>query len=254
MGVAIVTGASSGIGKQFAIELSKRNDITQIWSIARKVEQLDELKKQCGDKIFPVVCDLTNEADIEKYAAQLNELKPNVTLLINCAGYAKFGTYKDISLDVVVNMVDLDVIAVIKMTRLTLPFMGKGARIMNIASAAAFQPLPGINVYAASKAFVLNYSRALNCELKDADISVTAVCPGWTKTNFNKVAESGGNKNEVTNFMFSTTPQFVVEKSLSATDKRKSVCTPGVFPTVQRFFAKILPVSWTISIWNKMRK
>lgn len=254
MGVAIVTGASSGIGKQFAIELSKRNDITQIWSIARKVEQLDDLKKQCGDKIFPVVCDLTNEADIDKYSTQLNELKPDVTLLINCAGYAKFGTYKDISLDVAVNMVDLDVIAVIKMTRLTLPYMGKGARIINIASAAAFQPLPGMNVYAASKAFVLSYSRALHCELKGADISVTAVCPGWTKTNFNKVAESGGNKNEVTNFMFSTTPQFVVEKALNAADKRKCVCTPGAFPTVQRFFAKILPVSWTISIWDKMRK
>lgn len=254
MGVAVVTGASSGMGKQFAIELSKRADITQIWSIARKVEQLDELKKQCGDKIVPVECDLTNEADIEKYAAELSNQKPEVTLLVNCAGFAKFGTYNDIPLDTAVNMVNLDVIAIIKMTRLTLPFMPSGSRVINIASTAAFQPLPGMNVYAASKAFVLSYSQALYCELKDKNISVTAVCPGWTKTNFNKVAESGASSKEVTNFMFATTPQFVVEKSLKAAEKRKPVCTPGAFPTVQRFFAKILPVSWTISIWNKMRK
>ena len=254
MGVAVVTGASSGMGKQFAIELSKRTDITQIWSIARKTEQLDELRAQCGEKIIPVECDLTNEADIEKYAAQLEAQKPDVTLLINCAGFAKFGTYADIPLDTAVDMVNLDVIAIIKMTRLTLPFMKSSARIINIASTAAFQPLPGMNVYAASKAFVLSYSQALYCELKPREISVTAVCPGWTKTNFNKVAESGTKNKEVTNFMFQTTPEFVVEKSLKAAQKRKPVCTPGAFPTVQRFFAKILPVSWTISIWNKMRK
>lgn len=254
MGVAIVTGASSGMGKEFAIELAKRKDISEIWSIARKVEQLNELKKQCGDKIVPVECDLTNAADVDKYASQLAQKKPEVTLLINCAGFAKFGTYKDIPLNTAVDMVELDVIAIIKMTRLTLPYMNKGARIINIASTAAFQPLPGMNVYAASKAFVLSYSRALGRELKEAEISVTAVCPGWTKTNFNKVAQTGANSKEITNFMFTTTPQFVVKKSLSAAEKRKSVCTPGAFPTAQRFFAKILPVSWTIAIWNKFKQ
>ena len=114
----------------------------------------------------------------------LEDETPDVKMLVNCSGYGKFDHYENISPEVNQNMIDLNVKAVVGMVDATLPHISKGGKIINIASCAGFQPIPYINIYAATKAFVLSYTRALNVELGYKNITATAVCPYWTKTEF----------------------------------------------------------------------
>lgn len=254
MGIAIVTGASSGLGAEFVRQIDQSRDVDEIWGLARNVKQLEEVGAGCKCKFVSIECDLTNQADLQKVTQKLKNDNPDVRMLVNCAGFAKFGSYDQIAVGAELSMISLDVRAVVDLSLITIPYMKQGAMLVNIASAAAFQPLPGMNVYAASKAFVLYYSRGLNVELADKGVSVTAVCPGWTKTNFMKVAQTGADKDAVKSFWFMSTPQAVVKSALKAAHAHKAMCVPGAFTKVQWFFAKILPASTVMGIWNAIRK
>lgn len=251
---AIITGASSGMGKEFAVQLDKSGKYEQIVGIARNIQQLDEVKAQLKTPFIPVSCDLSNETDVDAFTKGLAEKDYDIAMLINCAGFGKFGNYRTIPEGAEVSMVKVDALAVVEMSRACLPYMKAGGIIINLASVAAFQPLPDMNVYAASKAFVLSYSRALDVEAHPAGLSVTAVCPGWVKTPFLTTAKKGADEAAVKNFAFASTPEFIVKKALAAAYKRKQVCVPTGAGKVQQFFAKVLPASWVMAIWNKIRQ
>lgn len=182
--VIVITGASSGIGKEFAELLDKKISADEIWAIARRKEKLEELGNILKTPVKPVSLDLSDVSNVKIYKDMLEAEEANVKMLVNCSGYGKFNHYENISPEVNQNMIDLNVKAVVAMTDATLPHMEKGGKIINIASCAAFQPIPYINIYAATKAFVLSYTRALNVELKYKTSPRRRFAPTGRKRNF----------------------------------------------------------------------
>ncbi|MCI6859725.1 MAG: SDR family NAD(P)-dependent oxidoreductase [Clostridia bacterium] len=252
--IAIITGASSGIGRSFCKQYDAKN-FDEIWAIALDLEGLESLQKECKTKIVPLAYDLTVTESFEDFKARLKKAKPDVQLLINCSGFGKFARYDEIKVETSANMIDLNCKATMRMTEYTLPYMSKGARIMNIASVAGWQPIPFINVYAATKAFVISYSRALNRELKPRGISVTTICPFWTKTAFFKRAKDNDAMQEVvTKYVAMYDPDFVVKKAMKATEKRKDLVVVGFKSKMQCWLVKTLPHSWIMNIWMRQQK
>ena len=196
MNIAIITGASSGLGKEFLKQTDSYN-FDEIWVIARQKEKLEALRDIVHTNLKIIPLDLSLNSSFKIYEEELKKEKPNVKLLINCAGFGKFGNYSEIPLEDSLKMIDLNCKALVSMTEKTLPFMNEFSKILQICSSSSFQPLPFANVYASTKAFVLSYSRALNYELKERRILVTAVCPGWVRTNFFETAKKTKNPNAV---------------------------------------------------------
>lgn len=193
MKIAIVTGASSGMGREAVIQLWEHfPGIDEIWAVARRRERLDELDDKVGAPIRKLALDLTQWEDLRVFGQLLEVRKPQVKFLVNAAGFGKIGQVADLGLLDETDMVRLNCEALTAVTRLVLPYMPKNSRIIQFASSAAFLPQPGFAVYAATKSYVLSYSRALNRELRDRLIYVTAVCPGPVKTEFFDIAQSTG--------------------------------------------------------------
>jgi short-subunit dehydrogenase len=192
---ALVTGGSSGIGRELAARLAR--DGYQLVLVARNAERLtataDELSRTWGIGATTLPLDLADPAAPAKLIAELERLGLAVDLLVNNAGTGSYGRFAHSDLDRELAMIRLNVEALVALTRLLLPGMldrGRG-RIANLASTAAFQPGPGMAVYYASKAFVLSFSEALACELAGTGVTVTAVCPGPTPTGFQDAAGTG---------------------------------------------------------------
>ena len=194
MKIAVVTGASSGIGREFARQISARyGKLDEIWLIARRKELLESLQEEIKLNARIIAMDLTNEDDMKQFNDYLEELSPDIKILVNCAGYGKVGRFEELDLKEQTGMIDLNCKALTEMTGICLKYISSHSRIINVASAAAFCPQPRFNVYAATKAYVLSFSRALNCELKDKKITVTSVCPGPVDTEFFDIAGDNGS-------------------------------------------------------------
>lgn len=253
--IIVVTGASSGMGKEFLVQiLEKEKNIDEIWAIARREERLVELKKEVSDKIVPVKLDLSKESDLLKYKEKLEKEKPNVVILANCAGFGVFEHSENIATDVKLNMIDLNVKAPVAMIDYSLPYMKKGSKIMNIASCAGFQPIPYINDYAATKSFLLSYSRALNRELAYRGIHVLAVTPYWTKTEFFDRAVDDKKKKVVINYNAMYDPAEVMKLAIKDLYKNKDVSIYGFVNRGQRVLTKILPHSLVMKVWENQQK
>ena len=181
--VAIITGASSGLGREFARQLDAQQVADELWLVARNEKALTDVAGELDTPSRAVAADLTSEADIANIRATLSAEDPRVTFLVNAAGFGKFGDWQTISDAAVDSMIDLNCRGLVDMTRATLPYMERGSRIIQVASAAAFTPLPHMNVYAATKSFVLHYTRALRWELHGTGITVNAVSPGWIQVD-----------------------------------------------------------------------
>lgn len=254
MDIAVISGASSGMGREFAKRLDSYN-LDQIWAIALDEEGLNTLKNELKTNVKVLPFDLTKEESFFKYQNELEENKPNVKYLFNCSGYGKEGRYDDINLSQSSNMIDLNCKSLVKMSELTIPYMDKGSKILQIASVAAYQPVPYMNVYAASKAFVLSYSRALSVELKNKGITVTCLCPFWTKTKFfDRAKETNAKVDVVTNYVAMYTPEFVVNKGLKALNRGKLVIIPGFIAKMQCLLVSILPKKIVMKIWCMQQK
>ena len=146
--IIVVTGASSGMGKDFVKQIETKEKVDEIWVLARREDRLIELSHEVNTKIVPIAIDLSDMEQIKIYNEKLEKECPNVVLLANCSGFGKFEHYENIPLETELNMIDLNCKAVVAMTNYTLPYMSKGAKIINIASCSAFQPIPYINIYA----------------------------------------------------------------------------------------------------------
>lgn len=253
MKIAVITGASSGMGREFACQLTAAESFDELWVLARRKDRLEELKSILPCPVRVLALDLTKEESLRAYQALLEELRPDVSILINASGFGKFGRYDQIPLRDCMDMIDLNCKALVAVTQLTLPFMSAGARILQVDSLSAFQPVPYLNVYAASKAFVLSYSRSLETELRDRKIRVMAFCPGWVKTDFFACAEQT-SQTAVTYFNQWFTPQQVVKTALKALKKGRSVCVPGLRIRLQVLGVKLLPTKWVIHIWLRQQK
>ena len=248
MKIAIVTGASSGMGRETAIQLADRfSALEEIWLIARRRERLTELEKilPVPARIFSI--DLTDEAERDELKKALCECRPDVKILVNASGFGLIGRVGEVAESDELGMVRLNCEALCAVTRMVLPYMRANSRILQYASAAAFLPQPGFAVYAATKSFVLSYSRALNEELKSRRISVTAVCPGPVKTEFFSIAEKTGQIPLYKRFVMAR-PERVVRLAIRDCAMGKSVSIYGMTMKLFFVFSKIVPHAWILRI------
>lgn len=251
--IAVITGASSGIGLEFLRLMLQRPEVEEVWAIARNAQKLEALVRTFGSRVRTFSLDLSDRTSWTQWEDVLKTEQPRITWLVNSAGFGKFGDYTAVDLSTSVNMIDLNCSAVVAMGMICLPYMPSGAHIVNLASQASFQPLPYLNVYAAGKAFVRHYSRALNRELKGKKITVTAVCPGWMDTPFFDRARSDA-KQTVRVFWGMTTPKKVAQKAVrdAAGGKDMSVCSAYV--KFCHTAAKLLPQRAMMKIWLMQQK
>lgn len=249
--IAVVTGASSGMGREFAVRISQNTELDEIWVIARRKERLEELQNEISIPVRAFSFDLTDEASIDAYRNLLETEAPNVRVLVNASGVGRFGAFDEIDLETHYRMIDLNSKAYVGMTYVTLPYMREESEIYQLDSLSSFQPVPYIGVYGATKAFVLSFSRALNVELKKRRIHVMAVCPGWVKTEFFDYAV---RDNTITYYNRFFSSEQVVTRALRDMKKRKDVSVCGASIRTQVFFTKLLPHRLVMKIWCKQQK
>jgi short-subunit dehydrogenase len=239
MRIAVITGASSGIGEEFVKQIEKYPNIDEIWVIARRKERLKELAKSSSKSVKVIPADLSLQEHIEQFERLLYKEKPNIKLLVNSAGYGIRKAFTEGTYEEEIGMIDINCKSMTKMTYICLPFMHKNGRILQIASAAAFLPQAGFAVYSASKAYVLSFSRALNKELRERQIYVTAVCPGPVDTEFFAISDAGSKMPGYKKFFLAKTDQ-VVAKALKDSRKKRSVSVYGISIKLLRILTRFL--------------
>ena len=256
MKIAVITGASSGMGMEFAQAIAKEESLDEIWLIARRLDRLEALAESLkeiapGTVARPISLDLTDKHATATYQDLLKEAKPTVSILVNGSGFGKFGRFEDIPLEEYDNMIDLNTKSLVALTYVTLPYMTEGSLIYNIDSLSSFQPVPLINVYGATKAFVLSFSRALNVELKPKGIRTIAVCPGWVNTEFFKRAI---HDETIKYFSKVFEPEDVVKRAIRDMKKGKDVSVLGASIRLQVLATKLLPHRLVMKIWMNQQK
>jgi len=253
--IAVVTGASSGMGREFVRQLGQYVQADEIWAIARRREALESLQKEVNIPIVPLCLDLTQEESFREYEDRLKRESPDVKLLVNAAGFGKFGAFWDIPLEDECRMIDLNCKALVVLTRLTVPYMAPGSHILELDSLSAFQPVPYITTYGATKAFVLSYSRAMNRELKEKGIRVMAMNPGWVKTEFFRHATVTDGNQRVRYFNRLYAPQDVVKTGLQDLYRsKKDYSVHGLPVRWQVRGVKLLPHSLIMDIWLRQQR
>ena len=241
MKVAIITGASAGLGREFLRAMpTYYPDIEEYWLVARRKEKLVEAAKdvprQC--RIFPL--DLTKDESYEKFAEVLEQEKPEVRMLINNSGCGYLGNVGEGELDRQVQMVDLNLKGLTAMTHLVIPFMTSGSHIINVSSIASFCPNARMTVYSATKSYVTAFTFGIGEELKQKGVTATAVCPGPMDTAF---IDIGGIKGHSKTFdvLPYCDPKKVAEGTLAAAGRGRTIYTPKPFYKFYRLIAKIAP-------------
>ena len=253
MKIAIVTGASSGIGKEFVHQLEHfYKELDEIWVIARREDRLQELKSKTHTYVRIFVGDMGEALIYKQVLNRLENQNPDVRMLVNAAGFGKYGTVEEIAeedKDLQLKMIDLNCRGLTQMTTICLPYMSKGSRIINMASAAAFCPQSRFAVYAASKSYVLSFSRALNEELKEREIYATAVCPGPVKTEF---FDQSGFSESFTKDAVMVQAKDVVTQALVDAREKKDVSVYGTLMRGAEVAAKVLPHKVAMKVMEKI--
>ncbi len=250
MGIAIITGASSGMGREFALQLQKTGEVDGFLLIARREERLLALAKELtGARVL--AADLGKEEGLSRLFTYLEENKPKVTYLINAAGFGKFGDYARVSERDVADMIDVNVKATVLVTHRVLPYMERGGHIIELGSGSCFTPLPHFNVYAASKAFVLHYVKGLRDEIVPLGVSVTAFCPGWVATEFFDVAETVEGAPYPKNPKPMLSCQRVVAYALRRARRGKTLAVTNWYTKMQHLLFKLLPDRLLTILWRR---
>lgn len=237
--VALVTGASAGLGVEFARQLSKRGH--RLVLAARRTDRLEALSAELGNA-RAVGIDLSRSGAAEALIEDIRSAGETVDLLINNAGFGLRGRFEQADPARLRQMIDLNCGALTELCSAVLPGMverSEGA-ILNVASTAAFQPGPGMAVYFATKAFVLSLSEALHEEVRDCGVKVSALCPGPTKTEFGEVA---GFKGNGAFDRWSMNSAEVVRFGLAALDRNKAVAIPGALNKTGAIAGRFVPRS-----------
>lgn len=247
----LITGASSGIGLAFSQALAEQG--ANLILTARSKEKLHELaeylKKKRNIWVEVIPNDLSQPNGARELFNQASHFK--VDVLINCAGFGKWSSFSGQSMSTYRDMLNLNISSLVELNYLFLPLMSENnmSGVINVASTAAFQPVPFQSVYAASKSFVLNFSEALAGEYKDKGIRVLALCPGYTETNFMNVANGSPD-----GIMTRSTPEDVALSALSAFYKKKSYLVPGISNYVNSLLPRLLSRKAVINIIHNIFK
>ncbi len=231
--IAIITGASSGIGEEFTRQVCAGYDFDEIWILARREDKLnalaDNLNASKNFKVVrPVVMDIAGKEGVARLKAfieaeneKLGKIESGIEigLLINNAGFGTYGPFAETSINRQMDMIELNCTTVTGICGIALPYLKAGAVVINTASLAAFLPLGNFAVYAATKSYVLSFSVALAAELRDKGIKVCALCPGSVSSEFANVASNGARKEVKGGFP----PQKVVTQCLKRAFKGKTI-------------------------------
>ena len=252
MKIAVITGASSGIGREFAFKLCAQQNFDEVWLIARRREKLEKLAAELKVPCRILSLDLTKQDALDQFEALLKQHNPTISVLVNASGYGKFEAFSNIPLVEQLEMIDLNDKALVAMTYLSLPYLKKGSEVYQMGSLSSFQPVPYIAVYGATKAFVLSFTRAVNAEIKKTGIKMMAVSPGWVKTEFFDHAVTDDSVIVYYNKFF--TAEQVVKRALKDMKKGKDVSIVGPSIRTQVFFTKLLPHKLVMKIWLKQQK
>lgn len=226
--------------------IAKYTTLDEIWVIARRTERLERLAasvRKC--RVVCITADLTKECDREVLFGRLLEEKPFIKILVNAAGFGQIGRFMGVDVKKATDMGELNCVALTDITHMCLKYMHAGSKILQFASAAAFMPQPDFAVYAATKSYVLSFSRALNKELKKRRITVTAVCPGPVKTEFFDIAQTTG-KIKAYKLLAMADARKVVAKAIRDAEEDKDVSVYGLPMQICRVIAKVIPHRWLL--------
>jgi len=252
--LAMVTGASSGIGKSFAEMLASRG--TDLVLVARNLSRLEELaeelRRRHGRDVSVIAADLEKPDQLAVVEKRLHE-DARIDLLINNAGYGVTGNFADVTIDKTQGQIECNVVALTRLAHAALSTMKPSRRggIINIASGAAFLPTPQISVYCATKAYVVNFSLALNEETKAHGVRCLVVCPGFTRTEFQTRANY--DTSAMPSFVWQSSED-VVRESLAAYDKGEAMLVPGLQNRVTMLLTNIIPKPWLANLAGRIGK
>jgi short-subunit dehydrogenase len=252
---ALITGASAGIGREFARQLATRARTLVL--VARREQRLNELRDELRNRnahlsVHSRVVDLCDKSQIDDLIAWLERNNINIDFLINNAGLGDYGSFATSDPERDDRILEVNVAALTLLTHRLLPQMiaKKRGAILNVSSSAGFLPIPGMAVYAASKAYVNSFSEALRAELRGTGLTVTALCPGPVHTEFGDVAKRPGGEPE-------RGPEFVyvsVEKTardaLAAVEADRPLVIPGLAMKIGMFIVRITPMSILRLAWR----
>jgi uncharacterized protein len=241
---ALVTGASSGIGAAIARLLAERGHGVAL--VARREERLrelaEELRARHGIRAEAAGADLADPAERDRLAAEIVQSGLVVEILVNNAGFGGIGTFVDLGRERQVEMLRVNVEAVVDLTARYLPPMverGRGA-VINLASTAAFQPMPQNATYAASKSFVLSWGEAIHHELKGSGVSVTTVCPGPVRTEFTEAAGIAGAEERTPGVIWMSAEDLAAH-ALEAAERGKRAVVPGALNRATSLAGQLSP-------------
>lgn len=242
MKIAIITGASSGLGREFIKQsVSSFSDTEEFWLIARREERIKEsIEGISGVKFKIIPLDLALDQTYYSLEELLDKEKPEVKLLFNNAGLGYWGEVKNLEVKKQINCIDVNVKAVTAITPIVLKYMSEGSKIIFTSSIASFVPNAYMTVYSSTKAFITSYARALRYELKKQKIFVTVVCPGPMATEF---IEVGGVESKTFQKLPYCKVEKVVKGTIKSAKKGKFIYTNKLFYKFYRLLAKILPMS-----------
>ncbi len=253
MKVAIITGATSGIGREAAIQIDRRfTSLDEIWIIGRREDKLVEVEKVLRHSVRMFAMDITDEQDMAEFENYLYKTNPNIRMLFQSAGMGLHGKFAEMTAKDQAAMIRLNCEALTNFTSMCLPFMRKNSHIIHLASSAGFMPFPGYSVYGATKSYVLNFSRALRAELKSRKIHVLAVCPGPVNTPFFDVSERYGTGISPFKRSMMNTPEVVVRRALGDAALHKPVSVDGPHIGAFRLAAKLVPKTIVVDFISRI--
>ena len=233
MNIAVITGASAGIGRELVYAVDKDARYDEIWVIARRKERLEELRDKCTNPIHPIALDLSDLSSIDAYQALLEQEQPEIKMLVNAAGCGVFGPFAEADRKKLLASAQLNSLALTGMCHASLPYMHAGSSIINMGSNSAWQPVPYQAVYGASKSYVLSLSRAIG-----------------RKTEFQQVAHHDEYIRYVDKWYG---PDEVAAQAMQDLKKKKSVSILGHPVRRQVRLVKLLPVDTVMDIWCKQQ-
>ncbi|MCM1027151.1 MAG: SDR family NAD(P)-dependent oxidoreductase [Roseburia sp.] len=254
MNIILITGASSGIGREFAFQLDPYfKNIDEFWLIARRESGLKKTAECLRHKFRVIPMDITDPNSLDALEDQLIEQNAVVRMLVNCAGFGLMGAFSEQPTESAMAMIRLNCEALTEMTHRMIPYMRKNSRIIQLASSAAFLPQPDFAVYAATKAYVLSFSRALNEELRPLRIAVTSVCPGPVDTPFFEIAEQTGSTLKLKKYVMAFAEQ-VVEQAIRDSYYRRSMSVYSLPIKAFHVLAKAVPHDVLLGAMGLLKK
>ena len=256
MSTAVITGASSGIGRALAFKLRDIAGIRKFWLIARNTERLAAVARELGDECECKIisADLSADEGIEAYRTALEAEKPEISFLVNAAGLGTFGAFDTLSEKTVRTMIDVNITATVLITHMSVPYIKRGGRIIELGSGSCFTPLPHFNIYSSSKVFVLHYTKSLNYELRPYGIRATCFCPGWVQTPFLPKSLDAPGAYVPKKMSPLLDVDRVSEGCVRAAIKGKAMYVTNWYTKLQHLLFKLLPDPILTRMWLGMLK